>query len=64
MRQPKTSLSSKTTGGAKADVNGEWGSFTSLPNGFELISNENSDTVSKIISIPFTSKVKDVTFCE
>jgi hypothetical protein len=35
-----------------------------LPNGFELISSELTDKVGKIVSIPYASKIKDITFCE
>ena len=40
------------------------GSFTSMPAGFELVPNLLATSVKKIISVPFQSKIKEITFCD
>ena len=42
----------------------ERASFTSLPSGFELVPSETVERVQKIVSVPFISKIKGITFCD
>lgn len=42
----------------------EMGSFTSLPNGFELVQNTETEKVSRVVSVPCINKIKDLVYCE
>jgi hypothetical protein len=63
MKEKSPSFSGKTSLMASRETL-ERASFTSLPNGFELIPNEAADRVQKVVSLPCVSKIKEITFCE
>jgi hypothetical protein len=63
MKEKSPSFTSKNSQRASRETL-ERASFTSLPNGFELIPNEAADRVQKVVLLPCVSKIKEITFCE
>lgn len=63
MKEKSPSFTAKAGLGTSRET-AERASFTSFSSGFEFIPSEAADRVQKIVSVPFISKIKGITFCE